>query len=200
MGCWDNGQDWPYRESNSTGSCNKSCNILTFPQISTIVDNQALEPIHGRLWTTLNTLGRSTGSSPVRAASSLTCLRNGALLLAKQLLERVGEWSKRRETRALGFQSWACRTRSHGSAKTARCLGSQQRGVERRSVRTFFASYARSGSPEGRCRVKRQTTGITTAVVMVVVTISPQEAWKQPLLRLLDTIVGIAIGIGLRKA
>ena len=44
------------------------------------------------------------------------------------------------------------------------------------------------------------TTGITTAVVMVVVAISPQEAWKQPLLRLLDTIVGIAIGIGLRKA
>ena len=44
------------------------------------------------------------------------------------------------------------------------------------------------------------TMGITTAVVMVVVAISPQEAWKQPLLRLLDTIVGIAIGIGLRKA
>ena len=44
------------------------------------------------------------------------------------------------------------------------------------------------------------TTGITTTVVMVVVAISPQEAWKQPLLRLLDTIVGIAIGIGLRKA
>jgi len=44
------------------------------------------------------------------------------------------------------------------------------------------------------------TTGITTTVVMVVVAISPQEAWKQPLLRLLDTIVGIAIGIALRKA
>jgi len=34
------------------------------------------------------------------------------------------------------------------------------------------------------------TTGITTADVMVVVAISPQEAWKQPLPRLLDTIVG----------
>jgi hypothetical protein len=43
------------------GSCNKSCNIPTFPQISTIVYNQVLEPIYGRL---------CTGSSPVRAAIS----------------------------------------------------------------------------------------------------------------------------------
>lgn len=34
------------------------------------------------------------------------------------------------------------------------------------------------------------TTGITTVVVMVVAAISPQDAWHQPLLRLLDTIVG----------
>lgn len=40
------------------------------------------------------------------------------------------------------------------------------------------------------------TTGITTAVVMVVAAISPQDAWQQPLLRLVDTIVGIAVGIG----
>ena len=40
------------------------------------------------------------------------------------------------------------------------------------------------------------TTGITTAVVMVVATMSPQDAWQQPLLRLVDTIVGIAKGIG----
>jgi uncharacterized membrane protein YccC len=39
------------------------------------------------------------------------------------------------------------------------------------------------------------TTGITTAVVMVVAAISPQDAWQQPLLRLVDTIVGIAVGI-----
>ena len=39
------------------------------------------------------------------------------------------------------------------------------------------------------------TTGITTAVVMVVAGISPQHAWKQPILRLIDTIVGIAVGI-----
>jgi uncharacterized membrane protein YccC len=40
------------------------------------------------------------------------------------------------------------------------------------------------------------TTGITTAVVMVVAAISPRDAWQQPLLRLVDTIVGIAVGIG----
>ena len=39
------------------------------------------------------------------------------------------------------------------------------------------------------------TTGITTAVVLVVAAISPQEAWQQPILRLLDTVVGIAVGV-----
>ena len=40
------------------------------------------------------------------------------------------------------------------------------------------------------------TTGITTAVVMVVAAMSPRDAWQQPLLRLIDTVVGIAVGIG----
>jgi uncharacterized membrane protein YccC len=40
------------------------------------------------------------------------------------------------------------------------------------------------------------TTGITTTVVMVVAAMSPQDAWQQPILRLIDTIVGIAVGIG----
>jgi multisubunit Na+/H+ antiporter MnhB subunit len=40
------------------------------------------------------------------------------------------------------------------------------------------------------------TAGITTAVVMVVAGISPQHAWKQPILRLIDTVVGIAVGVG----
>ena len=39
------------------------------------------------------------------------------------------------------------------------------------------------------------TTGITTTVVMVVAAMSPQNAWHQPLLRLIDTIVGIAVGV-----
>src|SRR6202021_1847374 len=39
------------------------------------------------------------------------------------------------------------------------------------------------------------TTGITTPVVMVVAAISPDHAWKQPILRLLDTIVGVAVGV-----
>src|SRR5271166_4410212 len=39
------------------------------------------------------------------------------------------------------------------------------------------------------------TTGITTTVVMVVVAMNPQDAWQQPLLRLVDTVVGIALGV-----
>jgi uncharacterized membrane protein YccC len=49
------------------------------------------------------------------------------------------------------------------------------------------------------------TTGVTTAVVMVVAALSPHNAWQQPILRLVDTGVGIAVGvvaawIGLRLA
>ena len=39
------------------------------------------------------------------------------------------------------------------------------------------------------------TVGITTVVVMVVAAISPANAWQQPLLRLVDTIVGIGVGV-----
>jgi uncharacterized membrane protein YccC len=39
------------------------------------------------------------------------------------------------------------------------------------------------------------TVGITTSVVMVVAAMSPENAWHQPLLRLADTVVGIAIGV-----
>lgn len=39
------------------------------------------------------------------------------------------------------------------------------------------------------------TTSITTAVVMVVAGISAQHAWRQPILRLLDTLIGIGVGI-----
>jgi uncharacterized membrane protein YccC len=39
------------------------------------------------------------------------------------------------------------------------------------------------------------TTGITTAVVMVVAGISPLDAWHQPVLRLIDTVAGIAVGV-----
>lgn len=38
------------------------------------------------------------------------------------------------------------------------------------------------------------TAGITTAVIMMVAAISPQHAWQQPILRLVDTIVGVAVG------
>jgi uncharacterized membrane protein YccC len=39
------------------------------------------------------------------------------------------------------------------------------------------------------------TAGITTAVVMVVAALSPHQTWEQPLLRVVDTAVGVAIGL-----
>ena len=40
------------------------------------------------------------------------------------------------------------------------------------------------------------TTSITTAVVMVVAAIGPHDAWREPILRLIDTAFGAAIGLG----
>jgi uncharacterized membrane protein YccC len=39
------------------------------------------------------------------------------------------------------------------------------------------------------------TAAITTAIVMVSAAVSPKDAWHVPILRLADTLVGIAIGI-----
>jgi uncharacterized membrane protein YccC len=39
------------------------------------------------------------------------------------------------------------------------------------------------------------TAGITTAVVMVVAALSPHHAWEQPLLRVVDTVVGVVVGL-----
>lgn len=39
------------------------------------------------------------------------------------------------------------------------------------------------------------TTGITTAVVMVVAGMNSETAWRQPKLRLADTLFGIAVGV-----
>jgi len=36
---------------------------------------------------------------------------------------------------------------------------------------------------------------VTTAVVMLVAAIDAQDAWQQPLLRLMDTLIGIAVGV-----
>jgi uncharacterized membrane protein YccC len=38
-------------------------------------------------------------------------------------------------------------------------------------------------------------TGITTTIVMVVAALSPHNAWQQPILRVVDTAVGVVIGI-----
>ena len=39
------------------------------------------------------------------------------------------------------------------------------------------------------------TAGITTTVVMVVASLSPHDAWRQPILRLADTAIGVAVGL-----
>ena len=39
------------------------------------------------------------------------------------------------------------------------------------------------------------TNTITTTVVMVVAGLTPQHAWKQPILRLIDTLIGVAVGL-----
>jgi hypothetical protein len=39
------------------------------------------------------------------------------------------------------------------------------------------------------------TAGITTAVVMVAAMLSPHDAWRQPILRLADTAIGVAVGL-----
>jgi uncharacterized membrane protein YccC len=43
-------------------------------------------------------------------------------------------------------------------------------------------------------------TAITTAVVMLVAAIDAQDAWHQPLLRLSDTLIGIAVGVACKWA
>jgi uncharacterized membrane protein YccC len=39
------------------------------------------------------------------------------------------------------------------------------------------------------------TAGITTTVVLVVAKLSPHDAWRQPILRLADTAIGVAVGL-----
>jgi uncharacterized membrane protein YccC len=39
------------------------------------------------------------------------------------------------------------------------------------------------------------TTGITTTVVLVAAALSTQPTWHQPILRLVDTVIGIAVGV-----
>ena len=48
-------------------------------------------------------------------------------------------------------------------------------------------------------------TGITTTIVMAAAALSPHNAWQQPILRVVDTAVGVVVGIaaarvGLRAA
>ena len=44
------------------------------------------------------------------------------------------------------------------------------------------------------------TAGITTAVIMVVAIMDPEHARQQPVLRLIDTLIGIAVGVACKWA
>ncbi len=39
------------------------------------------------------------------------------------------------------------------------------------------------------------TAAITTTVVLIVAEVSPHDAWTQPILRLADTVIGVAVGL-----
>jgi len=43
------------------------------------------------------------------------------------------------------------------------------------------------------------TAAITTTVVLVAAAIGPHDAWRLPLLRLLDTAVGVAVGLAVAR-
>jgi len=40
-----------------------------------------------------------------------------------------------------------------------------------------------------------ETAAITTAVVLIVADVSPRDAWEQPILRFVDTLIGVVIGV-----
>ena len=42
-------------------------------------------------------------------------------------------------------------------------------------------------------------TAITIAIIMIIAASNPQDAWLQPLLRLVDTLVGIAVGVACKR-
>ena len=39
------------------------------------------------------------------------------------------------------------------------------------------------------------TAAITTSVLLIVAEVSPHDAWQQPILRLADTVIGVAVGL-----
>jgi uncharacterized membrane protein YccC len=39
------------------------------------------------------------------------------------------------------------------------------------------------------------TAAVTTAVIMVVAKLSPHDAWREPILRFADTIIGVTLGV-----
>jgi hypothetical protein len=66
------------------------------------------------------------------------------------------------------------------------------------SERRGFGHSSGSGYPGNGAAGRREdiiTTAVTSIVVMVVALASPEDAWRQPLLRLFDTAVGIVIGV-----
>jgi len=61
----------------------------------------------------------------------------------------------------------------------------------------WLAAAGHDVAVEGRADpVGGMWAAVTTIVVMAVALQRPGDAWEQPLLRLFDTVVGVAIGVG----
>ena len=79
---------------------------------------------------------------------------------------------------------------AHASADDARAFLERDR---------LMAAYALADIDQPEIEGARwwiaRRDGEIAAVVMVVAAISPDHAWKQPLLRLVDTIIGVAVGV-----
>ena len=85
-------------------------------------------------------------------------------------------------------------------AQTQRSLQHFNIGNDRMPKEVYHAyGYVKKTALIGRPE-DEITAGITTTVVLVVAELSPQEAWRQPILRLADTVIFglVAAWLGLR--
>ena len=65
----------------------------------------------------------------------------------------------------------------------------------RRVVDHYVILVPRKPARECQRGADGASAAVTVAVVMIVAAISPHDAWEQPILRAIDTGVGIAVGL-----
>jgi hypothetical protein len=91
----------------------------------------------------------------------------------------------------MGIAAFAERA-GHELGATGETIG--RRAVEAPSTLTAQEFHIARLARDGRTNPEIGA-GITTAVVMVVAELSPHDAWRQPILRLADTAIGVAVGL-----